>query len=247
MQTQGKSMIYNDDCLKILPTIPDNSIDLVLTDPPYGTTACKWDSIIPFEPMWKELKRISKENSAIVLFGKEPFSSHLRLSNLDCFKQDLIWLKTRPSNVFNAKKMFMNWHETISIFYNKLPTYNPQFEQGKPYKKINYLQNRSTGIYGKTGEKENYQHDNKGTRYPKTILEFSNPNNNSLHPTQKPTALLEYLIKTYTNEGDTVLDFTMGSGSTGVAAKNTNRKFIGIEMDKNYFDIAKNRIETTLL
>jgi site-specific DNA-methyltransferase (adenine-specific) len=240
-------MIYNDDCLKILPTIPDNSIDLVLTDPPYGTTACKWDSIIPFEPMWKELKRISKENSAIVLFGKEPFSSHLRLSNLDCFKQDLIWLKTRPSNVFNAKKMFMNWHETISIFYNKLPTYNPQFEQGKPYKKINYLQNRSTGIYGKTGEKENYQHDNKGTRYPKTILEFSNPNNNSLHPTQKPTALLEYLIKTYTNEGDTVLDFTMGSGSTGVATKNTNRKFIGIEMDKNYFDIAKNRIETTLL
>jgi site-specific DNA-methyltransferase (adenine-specific) len=240
-------MIYNDDCLKVLPTIQDNSIDLVLTDPPYGTTECKWDSIIPFEPMWKELKRISKENSAIVLFGKEPFSSHLRLSNLDCFKQDLIWLKTRPSNVFNAKKMFMNWHETISIFYNKLPTYNPQFEQGKPYKKINYLQNRSTGIYGKTGEKENYQHDNKGTRYPKTILEFSNPNNNSLHPTQKPIALLEYLIKTYTNEGDTVLDFTMGSGSTGVAAKNTNRKFIGIEMDKNYFDIAKNRIETTLL
>jgi site-specific DNA-methyltransferase (adenine-specific) len=247
VQTQGKTMIYNDDCLKILPTLPDNSIDLVLTDPPYGTTACKWDSIIPFEPMWKELKRISKENTAIVLFGNEPFSSHLRLSNLDCFKQDLIWLKTRPSNVFNAKKMFMNWHETISIFYNKLPTYNPQLEQGKPYKKTNYLQNRSTGIYGKTGEKENYQHDNKGTRYPKTVLEFSNPNNNSLHPTQKPIALLEYLIKTYTNEGDTVLDFTMGSGSTGVAAKNTNRKFIGIEMDKNYFDIAKNRIETTLL
>ena len=137
----------------------------------------------------------------------------------------------------------MNWHETISIFYNKLPTYNPQLEQGKPYKKINYLQNRSTGIYGKTGEKENYQHDNKGTRYPKTILEFSNPNNNSLHPTQKPVALLEYLIKTYTNENDTVLDFTMGSGSTGVACKNLNRNFIGIEMDKNYFDIAKNRIE----
>jgi len=240
-------MIYNDDCLKILPTLPDGSIDLVLTDPPYGTTACKWDSIISFEPMWKELKRISKENTAIVLFGNEPFSSHLRLSNIDCFKQDLIWLKTRPSNVFNAKKMFMNWHETISIFYNKLPTYNPQLEQGKPYKKINYLQNRGTGIYGKTGEKENYQHDNKGTRYPKTVLEFSNPNNNSLHPTQKPVPLLEYLIKTYSNEGDTVLDFTMGSGSTGVAAKNTNRKFIGIEMDKNYFDIAKNRIESTLL
>jgi site-specific DNA-methyltransferase (adenine-specific) len=239
--------LFNEDCLKVLPTIKDNSVDLVLTDPPYGTTACKWDLIIPFEPMWKELKRISKENSAIVLFGNEPFSSHLRLSNLDYFKQDLIWLKTRPSNVFNAKKMFMNWHETISIFYNKLPKYNPQLEQGKPYKKINYLQNRSTGIYGKTGEKENYQYDNKGSRYPKTILEFSNPNNKSLHPTQKPIPLLEYLIKTYTNEGDTVLDFTMGSGSTGVAAKNTNRKFIGIEMDKNYFDIAKNRIDGTLI
>jgi len=231
------------DCLDELPKIFDKSIDLVLTDPPYGTTACKWDSVIPFEPMWKELKRITKDNSAIILFGNEPFSSHLRLSNLDYFKQDLIWLKTRPSNVFNAKKMFMNWHETISIFYNKLPTYNPQLKQGKPYKKTNYLQNRSKGIYGKTGEKENYQHDNKGIRYPKTILEFSNPNNNSLHPTQKPVPLLEYLIKTYTNENDTVLDFTMGSGSTGVACKKLNRNFIGIEKNEKYFDIAKQRIK----
>jgi site-specific DNA-methyltransferase (adenine-specific) len=235
--------LINDDCLKVLPTISDKSIDLVLTDPPYGTTDCKWDSIIPFEPMWKELKRIIKQNSAILLFGSEPFSSHLRLSNLDWFKQDLIWLKTRPSNVFNAKKMFMNWHETISIFYNKLPTYNPQYEEGKPYKRINYLQNRSKGIYGRTGEKENWTRDNKGVRYPKTILEFSNPNHDSLHPTQKPVLLLEYLIKTYTNENDTVLDFTMGSGSTGVACKNTNRQFIGIELDKKYFDVAKQRLE----
>jgi DNA modification methylase len=238
--------LFNDDCLKVLPTIPDNSIDLILTDPPYGTTACKWDSVIPFEPMWKELKRVAKDNSAIALFGSEPFSSHLRLSNLDYFRYDLIWLKTRPSNVFNAKKMFMKWHEIISIFYNKLPTYNPQFTKGKPSKRVIVSKSNKT-IYGKTGAKIGYVHNNLGIRNPKTVLEFSNPNHNSLHPTQKPVPLLEYLIKTYTNEGDTVLDFTMGSGSTGVACKNTNRNFIGIEMDKNYFDIAKNRIESSLI
>lgn len=240
-------ILYNDDCLKVLPTIPDNSIDLVLTDPPYGTTACKWDSIIPFELMWKELKRIIKENGCIALFGTEPFSSHLRLSNINCFKYDLIWLKTRPSNVFNAKKRFMNWFEVISIFYTNLPKFNPQYEKGNAYKKVNYKQNRENGIYKNLKEKDVCVVINDGFRYPKTVIEFSNPNHNSLHPTQKPVPLLEYLIKTYTNENDTVLDFTMGSGSTGVAAKNTNRKFIGIEMDKNYFDIAKNRIETTLI
>ena len=237
---------YNDDCLKVLPTLKDKSINLVLTDLPYGTTQCKWDIIISLENIWKELKRIIKDNTCIALFGSEPFSSHLRLSNLDWFRHDLIWLKTRPSNVFNAKKMFMNWHEIISIFYNKLPLFNPQFEKGKPYKKTNYLQNRSKGIYGKTGEKENFKHDNKGVRYPKAVLEFSNPNHNSLHPTQKPVALLEYLIKTYTNENDTVLDFTMGSGSTCVAAKNLNREFVGIELDEKYFKIAQTRINNEM-
>ena len=238
----AKIKLMLGDCLDKMKKIETKHIDLTLTDPPYGTTACKWDRVIPFDLMWKELKRIIKDNGCIVLFGSEPFSSYLRTSNVNWFKYDLIWLKTRPSNVFNAKKMFMNWHEIISIFYNKLPIFNPQFEKGKPYKKTNYLQNRSKGIYGKTGEKENFKHDNKGVRYPKAVLEFSNPNNNSLHPTQKPVALLEYLIKTYSNENDTVLDFTMGSGSTGVACKNLNRDFIGIELNPSYFKIAENRI-----
>jgi site-specific DNA-methyltransferase (adenine-specific) len=139
--------------------------------------------------MWKELKRVAKDNSAIALFGSEPFSSHLRLSNLDYFRYDLIWLKTRPSNVFNAKKMFMKWHEIISIFYNKLPTYNPQFTKGKPSKRVIVSKSNKT-IYGKTGAKIGYVHNNLGIRNPKTVLEFSNPNHNSLHPTQKPVALL---------------------------------------------------------
>ena len=237
-------MLYHGDCLDILPTIPDKSIDLILTDPPYGTTACKWDSVIPFKEMWFELKRLTKDNGCIALFGTEPFSSHLRLSNLDWFKYDLIWLKTRPSNVFVAKKRFMNWYEVISIFYNRLPKFNPQFEKGSSYKKVNYKQNRENGVYKNIKEKDICVVENNGFRYPKSILNFSNPNHNSLHPTQKPVALLEYLIKTYTNENDTVLDFTMGSGSTGVACPNTNRKFIGIEKNKTYFEIAKERIES---
>ena len=239
-------MIHLGDCLDILPTLKDKSIDHILTDIPYGTTQCKWDSIIPFEPMWKELKRIIKDNGCIALFGSEPFSSHLRLSNLDWFKYDLIWLKTRPSNVFVAKKRFMNWYEVISIFYNRLPKFNPQFEKGSAYKKVNYKQNRENGVYKNIKEKDICVVENNGFRYPKSILNFSNPNHNSLHPTQKPVALLEYLIKTYTNENDTVLDFTMGSGSTGVACQNTNRKFIGIEKDKTYFEIAKKRMANTI-
>ena len=239
-------MIHLGDCLDILPTLKDKSIDHILTDIPYGTTQCKWDSIIPFEPMWKELKRIIKDNGCIALFGSEPFSSHLRLSNLNWFKYDLIWLKTRPSNVFVAKKRFMNWYEVISIFYNRLPKFNPQFEKGSAYKKVNYKQNRENGVYKNIKEKDICVVENNGFRYPKSILNFSNPNHNSLHPTQKPVALLEYLIKTYTNENDTVLDFTMGSGSTGVACQNTNRKFIGIEKDKTYFEIAKKRMANTI-
>ena len=196
--------------------------------------------------MWKELKRIIKDNGCIALFGSEPFSSHLRLSNLNWFKYDLIWLKTRPSNVFVAKKRFMNWYEVISIFYNRLPKFNPQFEKGSAYKKVNYKQNRENGVYKNIKEKDICVVENNGFRYPKSILNFSNPNHNSLHPTQKPVALLEYLIKTYTNENDTVLDFTMGSGSTGVACQNTNRKFIGIEKDKTYFEIAKKRMANTI-
>jgi site-specific DNA-methyltransferase (adenine-specific) len=165
------------------------------------------------------------------------------MSNPNWFKYELVWLKTRPSNVFNAKKQFMKWHENICVFYEKLPTYNPQTFIGKPYIKRHYLQDRSKGTLGKTGEKNGHISENNGIMQPKTIIEISNPNHKSLHPTQKPVALMKYLIQTYTNQGDTVLDFTMGSGTTGVACKMLNRNFIGIEISEKYFEIAKTRIE----
>jgi len=243
--------LFNDDCLKVLPTIPDKSIDLILTDPPYGTTACKWDSIIPFEPMWKELKRIIKDNGAIALFGSEPFSSYLRTSNIDWFKYDWYWNKKRISNPLLAKKQPLRNIEIISLFYKKQTIYNPQPTQ------------KSTSI-GLSKKGHNFFHKTETTNsnlivdrnktdigYPKTLIEHIKVMNNlskdkaGLHPTQKPIELMEYLIKTYTNESDTVLDFTMGSGSTGVACKNLNRNFIGIELDQNYFNIAKQRIEST--
>jgi len=237
--------LIQGDCLEVMKDIPDKSIDMILCDLPYGTTACKWDTIIPFEPLLKEYKRIIKDNGAIVLTASQPFTSALVMSNIKMFKYALVWLKTRPSNVFNAKKQFMKWHEDICIFYDKLPTYNPQTTIGKSYKKRHYLQNRSNGTLGKTGEKDGHISENNGIMQPKTVIEISNPNHKSLHPTQKPVALFEYLIKTYTNEGDLVLDNCMGSGTTGVACKNLNRNFIGIELDENYFKIAKERIENT--
>ena len=230
--------LYNADCLSILPNLPDKSIDLILTDPPYGTTACKWDSVIPFDLMWKELKRIIKDNGCIALFGNEPFSSHLRLSDLDCFKYDWIWQKQQGTNPLSVNYMPLKDYEIISIFYKEKPTYNPQMTFGKPYKSYKSKTKKIGEVYGS----ENSQHrDNpKGTRFPKMVLYFKTER--GYHPTQKPVTLLEYLIKTYTNKNDTVLDFTMGSGSTGVACKNLNRDFIGIELDPSYFKIAENRI-----
>ena len=246
--------LIQGDCLEKLKELPDNSVDMVLTDPPYGTTACKWDTVIPFEPMWKELKRIRKENSAICLFGSEPFSSALRMSNIKEFKYDWIWRKNRVSGIFNAKKMPMKNHEVISVFYTNLPTYNflenKVKREEKAAKRLSYG-NKRKSVKSKLGRQ--YEIDfkfneiDKNLSYAKTVLNFDGvPTGFGVkqlfHPTQKPVALLEYLIKTYTKEGDTVLDFTMGSGSTGVAAKNLNRKFIGIELDQQYFEIAKNRI-----
>ena len=244
--------LFNDDCLKILPTLPEKSINLILTDPPYGTSACKWDSIIPFEKMWKELKRIIKKEGSIVLFGTEPFSSNLRLSNADWFKYDWIWEKPNGANFLVANYQPLKVHEIISIFgnaptsysKNKPMLYNPQETIGKAYKQTSGKQKTEKENSTVRSKIEQVVTENKGTRKPKTIIQFSN-DKEKLHPTQKPVALLEYLIKTYTNENDVVLDFTMGSGSTGVAAKNLNREFIGIELDKTYFDIAKNRIEST--
>ena len=236
--------LINDDCLKILPTIPDKSIDLILTDPPYGTTKCKWDTIIPFKPMWKELKRIIKENSAIALFGTEPFNSYLRLSNLEWFKYDWIWNKVKPVGVHVCKYRPMSKNENISIFGKNKITFFPQMIDTKKLRKGSKEYGRTNIIGGKLGNKKIKIYTKK---FPTTILEFSNASNKDrTHPTQKPIALLEYLIKTYTNENDTVLDFTMGSGSTGVACKNINRNFIGIEKDTKYFEIAKNRIESIL-
>lgn len=233
--------LLHGDCIELMNTIPDKSIDMVLTDPPYGTTACKWDVVIPFEPMWKELKRVTKDNGAICLFGSEPFSSHLRLSNLKMFKYDWIWGKTLTSNFSLSKKQPHKKHEMISVFYKKQPVYNPQMENGKPY--VDKRTTTRTAV--SVGDEKHYSRtviENNGYRYPSSIQHFSNGNNNRLHPTQKPVALLEYLIKTYTLENEAVLDFTMGSGSTGVACKNLNRKFIGIEKDDKYFEIAKTRI-----
>lgn len=234
--------LFNDDCLKVLPTIPDKSIDLILTDPPYGTTACKWDSIIPFEPMWKELKRIIKDNSAIALFGSEPFSSYLRTSNIKWFKYDWYWNKKQGTGFLNSKKYPLKNIETISVFCKKPHKYNPQMRVGKSY---TIKKGGGTSIYNKDS-KLNIVTENNGVRYPLTLIEF-NRDKNKVHPTQKPVALLKYLIKTYTNENDTVLDFTMGSGSTGVACKDLNRNFIGIELDKEYFKIAEQRIDDGLI
>ena len=226
--------LYQGDCIEVMKDIDDGSIDLILTDPPYGTTHCKWDSVIPFESMWEQLNRIIKPNGAIVLFGSEPFSSALRMSNIKNYKYDWVWNKKQTGNPFLAKKQPLKIVENVIVFNSKI--YYPQMFKGKLRKKGGGNNNQ---IFGNTKENINDLY------YPISIIEFNNCGNkkNKLHPTQKPVALLEYLIKTYTLEGETVLDFTMGSGSTGVACLNTNRDFIGIELDEGYFKIAQNRIE----
>ena len=235
--------LYNGDCLELIKDVPSGSIDLILTDPPYGTTNCKWDIIIPFEPMWKQIKRIIKPNGAVCLFGSEPFSSALRMSNIKDFKYDWYWQKTTPSGFLNAKKQPLRNIETISVFYSKQPTYNPQ----KTYahkRKVSLAQHKQNCKNAQDYNDYRLTSYDSTERYPTQILQFKTDRQKSaLHPTQKPVALLEYLIKTYTNDGETVLDFTMGSGSTGVACVNTNRNFIGIELDEGYFQIAKQRIE----
>jgi site-specific DNA-methyltransferase (adenine-specific) len=232
--------LMQGDCLERMKEIESGSVDMVLADPPYGTTACKWDSVIPFEPMWAELKRIIKPNGAIVMTASQPFTTALIYSNMKDFKYCLVWEKTIGTNPMLTKKQPFKKHEDIAVFYRKQPAYNPQFEHGAPYTD----KERNSGLKAihldSPGVKKAI--NNVGTRYPSSVKKFSNANNGNVHPTQKPVALMEYLIKTYTNEGETVLDFTMGSGTTGVAAINTGRKFIGIELDEHYFQIAQNRI-----
>ena len=231
------------DCLEVMKGIPDESIDMILCDLPYGQTSRnKWDSVIAFEPLWKEYERIIKNNGAIVLFANGMFTADLMHSNCKLWKYNLIWEKTQPTGFLNAKKMPLRSHEDICVFYKKLPTYNPQKTTGHTRKisKAEHKRNcKETTNYSKYGSTT---YDST-ERYPRSILTFAKDSQKTaLHPTQKPAALLEYLIKTYTHEGETVLDNCMGSGSTGVACVNTNRKFIGIELEEKYFEIAKLRM-----
>jgi len=235
--------VYQGDCLEVMKDIPDKSVDMILCDLPYGTTACKWDTIIPFEPLWKQYKRIIKDNGAIVLTASQPFTSALVMSNPKMFKYELIWEKQKGSNPLLAKKQIMKSHENIVIFYKSQPTYNPQFEQGTPYIRKGDCSVKSEN-YGLPKNKVYDLGSKDGRRYPKSILRFSNEgmNANNLHPTQKPVALFEYLIKTYTNDGDLILDNCAGSGTTGVACKNLNRNFILIEKEPKYVEIIKGRL-----
>ncbi len=231
------------DCLERMKEIQDGSIDLVLTDPPYGTTACKWDTVIPFEPMWEQLKRITKKNGAIVLFGSQPFTSALVMSNPKMFRYDWVWEKSRVTGVLNAKRQPLRTKEDVLVFSISTPVYNPQGT---------YKCNKQTGTgvardgsqglaTGKITQTSNGKYRQTVTGYPRNIIRIPSEGRTK-HPTQKPVALMEYLVKTYTNEGETVLGFTMGSGTTGVACKNLNRNFIGIELDKEYFEVAKKRV-----
>jgi len=231
------------DCLEVMKTIKDNSVDAIITDPPYGTTACKWDSVIDFDLMWEQLNRIIKPNGAIVLFGSEPFSSALRMSNIKNYKYDWIWEKSKATNFLNAKKQPLRAKENILIFYKKQPTYNPQMTKGKSYNKGIRKEQSEDDVYGSFNQTEV---KSEGDRYPRDVMYFKTAESEgkTFHKTQKPVALMEYLIKTYTNENETVLDFTMGSGTTMVACKNLNRNGIGIEKDENYFKIAQERINS---
>ena len=228
------------DCLEVMKDIPDKSVNLVLTDPPYGTTACKWDSIIPLDQMWLQLKRIIKPNGVILLFGSEPFSSFLRVSNIQNYKYDLIWEKSQATGFLNAWKMPLRETENISVFYSTSPAYNPQLRD-KHKKDIRPPTPRTklSECYGKFDL--NIHKCPPGKSMPKTIIKFNNQQGN-VHPTQKPVPLMEYLINTYSNKGELILDFTCGSGTTAVACKNTHRNFIAIEKEPKYVEIAKRRV-----
>ena len=231
--------IYNMDCIEGMKLIPDGSVDAVICDLPYGTTVCKWDSVIPFEPLWEQYKRVTKPNAAIVLFGSEPFSSALRMSNMEMYGYDWIWKKQRPTNFYQVKWRPLKEHETISVFYQHIPTYNPQgtkdvhIKSGRKHKSGKLYAEYNGGDYIQTTG-----------NYPRSILSFNTDSDSErLHPTQKPVELIRYLIRTYTNEGDTVLDNCMGSGTTAVACIKEKRHFIGFELNKEYFDKAQKRIK----
>ena len=229
------------DCLEVMKELEDGSMDLILCDLPYGiTNQNKWDSVIPFELLWISYRRLIKENGVIVLTAQNKFTILLASSALDLYRYNIVWEKTKAGGFLNAKRMPLQAHEDVLVFYKKLPTYNPQMEVGKPYTKkaVTDGDGANYGSFSRVGTTA----INAGTRYPRSVVKIANDHHGSLHPTQKPLALLEYLVKTYSNEGDLVLDNCMGSGTTGVACKNLNRSFIGIELDSTYFNLASERI-----
>ena len=239
-----KNKIICGDCLEVMKDIPDKSIDIILADLPYGTTACKWDTIIPFEPLWEQYKRIIKDNGAIVLTASQPFTSALVMSNVKMFKYEWIWEKTRATGFFDAKKRPLNDYEGVCVFYSKQPTYNPQMTEAQKIYKRGFVKRKKSDCYG---EEKDFEQKESGLRYPKRIIEIQNADTKDIvHPTQKPVALFEYLIKTYTNEGDLVLDNCIGSGTTAITCIRTNRNFIGMELSEEYCKIANERIQKEL-
>jgi len=240
------SALFQGDCLEIMPLIPDKSVQLILADLPYGTTACKWDSVLPFDRLWKEYERIIADNGAIVLTASQPFTSALVMSNPKMFKYEWIWKKTRYSGNLNATRMPLKAHENILVFAKGKAPYYPIKTEAPEHlidkrKNVNPSIVKDGGAYNGSKGFINIRKKDDGTRYPTTVQEFKNPNNNSLHPTQKPLELMKYLISTYSNENDMILDNTMGSGTTCLAAKELNRKFIGIEKEPKYYEIACKR------
>ena len=232
--------LLNGDCLELMEAIPDDSIDMVLCDMPYGTTECKWDKTLDLTVVWTHINRITKNNAAICLFSAQPFTTILINSNLKNYRTEWIWEKPAATGFLNAKIQPLRAHENIIVFYRKKPTYNPQITHGHPRKTAS-RKNVNSECYG---DAIKMQHYDSTSRYPRDVIVFpSDKQLVSLHPTQKPVSLCEYFIKTYSNENDVILDFTMGSGTTGIACLNTNRKFIGIEKDDKYFELAKSRIE----
>jgi len=236
-----KNIIYHGDCIEGMKTLPDNSVDMVLTDPPYGTTQNKWDTVVDMDAFWEEIKRVTKKNSAILIFTQMPFTAKVVMSNPKMFRYEWICEKANPTGFLNARRMPMKCHENVLVFYNKLPVYHPIMEHGKPYR--SGLEDKNSSNYNAVKRLRNG--NTTGTRFPRDVLKVSwrSAFGKTLHPTQKPVSLCEYFIKTYSNKGDIILDPFIGSGTTAVAAVNTGRKYIGFEKDDKYFDIAQNRLD----
>jgi len=230
--------LYNENCLSALEKVADNSVDMIMVDLPYGTTACAWDFVIPMDELWTQYYRVCKENAAMVFTAAQPFTTTLISSNIKDFRYEWIWEKPQGTNPMNAKIMPLKSHENVAVFYRSKPTYNPQMWYSTPYGGFKSDTSKIGEVYGSA--KSQHRDNPEGSRYPKTVQKFKQEK--GFHPTQKPVEMMEYFIKTYTNEGDTVLDNTMGSGTTGVAAVNLGRRFIGMEKEQKYFDIAKKRI-----